>query len=87
MKPFQFLINCVSSSAEAIDEMIEQARVVTYTTVDKHCNLEELESIYEGCGSLTLSSDRQVSFYKSKYAGKPCYYVVHSAIEYIFTRR
>jgi len=33
-----------------------------------------------------IKDDWAVSFCKSKYKGKPCYYIVHSGIEYIFLK-
>ena len=33
-----------------------------------------------------LKDDYAVSFWKSKYRGELCYYIVQSGIEYIFTR-
>jgi hypothetical protein len=28
-----------------------------------------------------------VSYYKGTYKGKPCYYIDHSCIEYVFTKK
>ena len=36
---------------------------------------------------LHLSNDYAVTFHKGTYDGKPCYYIVHSCIEYIFQER
>jgi hypothetical protein len=35
---------------------------------------------------LTLEKDWHVSYHRSTYQGKPCYFMVHSAIEYVFVR-
>jgi len=35
-------------------------------------------------GGLTLRRDYHVRYYKSRYGDSPCYFIVHSAIEYIF---
>lgn len=90
-KRYQYHTNCVSSTAEAIDDMTENARGVTYETVRKHCeglrqwaeSLGYSPASNRGCG-LTLKDDYAVSFHKSRYEGKPCYYVRWSAIEYIW---
>lgn len=34
-----------------------------------------------------LSDDDHVAYYRSRYQGKPCYFIVHSAIEYIWVKR
>jgi len=90
-KRYQYRTSCVSSTATAIHDMVDNARDVTYETVRKHCDglLAWAESLgystasNRGCG-LTLKNDYAVSFHKSKYKGKPCYYVRWSAIEYIW---
>lgn len=35
---------------------------------------------------LTLKKDWHVSYHRSVYLGKPCYFMVHSAIEYVFVK-
>ena len=35
---------------------------------------------------LTLKKDWHVSYHRSTYQGKPCYFMVHSAIEYVFVK-
>ena len=35
-------------------------------------------------GGLRLKDDWHVGYFKSTYDGKPCYYIDHSRIEYIF---
>ena len=36
---------------------------------------------------LHLKDDWAVHFYRSRYDGAPCYYIEHSLIEHIWTRR
>lgn len=79
-KPFTFTASCATAREEDIGEMINGARRITYRTIARYCDL----SIFPSCPH--IGKDYAVGFYKSKYKGKPCYYVCHSAIEYVFTR-
>lgn len=87
---YSFKTTCVNSTAERIERMTENAKKVTYNELAKAIGEIELKIIFptykwNGKG-LELKNDYAVSFYKSKYMGKPCYYIVHSMIEYIFTK-
>ena len=91
VRRYQYKTCCVNSTANAIHDMTGQSREVTYRTFRKHCaGLDdwargmsyELDSRY----GLTLKNDFHVSYHRSVYRGKPCYYLVHSAIEYIWVK-
>ena len=82
MKAYHYKTDCVSSRAKDIIEMVDNSREVTYETLRKHC---EGISTFFGT-SPHIKNDWAVRFYKSKFKGKPCYYVDHSAIEYIWTK-
>ena len=74
------------STAEKIDSMVEQSRQITYKTFLKYVCFSHLMKVfpfYQGSG-LHIKNDYGVSFHKSEYENKPCVYVCHSAIEYIF---
>ena len=82
-----YLINCVSSTTEEIEEMVDQATEIEYDELLNHVTQKELDSIfpfYNELPNLSLESDYTTSFYKSVYDGKKCVYVEHSRIEYIF---
>lgn len=81
---------CVNSTAEAINAMVDDAKEITYKTFRKYCH--DLDAWAEGMSyflhyrqGLTLKRDWHVAYYKSTYKGEPCYYLVHSAIEHIWT--
>ncbi len=88
---YQFQTTCVSSTAELIDAMTERSREIKYKTALNLLGAEVLKefNIYNwGRGKkkgLKLKNDWAVSYYKSKYNGRKCVYIVHSAIEHIFT--
>jgi len=81
-----YFINCISSTSELIDEMVEQATEISYSELLNHVEqseLDELFPIYQEC-PLTLEKDYTVSYYKSVYDNIECVYVEHSRVEYIF---
>ena len=82
MKRKQFLTTCVASTAEKIDAMVDNAREITYNTFLRHVGAEELKEFNHP--SLPLKKDYHVRYFKSKYEGAECVYMVHSAIEYVF---
>ena len=91
---FTYLINCVGSTAEKINTMVDQAKEITYDTFVKNVSIKELEDMFPFYewgpgkkGGLRLKDDYAVSYYRSKYEGEPAYYIDHSAIEYVFTRQ
>ena len=85
---FEYVTNCVQErSVSALNDMIDSARSVTWATIKKHCaGLQEFcaDLGYTPGEELQIDTDWHVRFYKSKFKGRPCYYVDHSSIEYIF---
>jgi hypothetical protein len=85
----QYKTNCVSSTAKKINDMVDQSREISYKTFRKYVNWKEVSKMF-GCAlhpkkpGVMLCNDWCVRFFKSKYEGEPCYYVQHSAIEYVF---
>ena len=87
-----FLTTCVDcQDVEALEEMIDNAREISYKTFIKYVPPQQLAEVFpeynwgrsQGQG-LTMKSDYHVSYYKSKYAGIPAVFVVHSAIEHVW---
>lgn len=81
---------CIHAAGEAIREMVEGAREISYRTFRKHCHdldgwAQAMSYFLYPSQGLTLKRDWHVAYYKSTYQGAPCYYLVHSAIEYIWT--
>ncbi len=84
-----YLTSCVQSRAAWIYEMVDNAKEICYKTLLKHIEYEEILNLFpcyakDKRQGLTIKDDWHVRFYKSKYRGKPCVYIKHSAIEYIF---
>ena len=86
MKTFYYRTCCVDSDGPSVNEMTAQAREVTLATIRRHCaDLKEWETKMQYGPWLRLSNDFAVSYYRSTYKGKRCYYIRHSAIEHIWT--
>ena len=82
----EYLTCCVNSTAELIDNMVERAKEINVFTFIRRVNInvEDFGYVKKGKG-LKLKNDWAVSFFKSIFNGQPCYYMCHSAIEYIYT--
>jgi len=88
--------DCVSSDGPSINAMRDHPaeRRVTYETMLKHCdglldwahdNNYDLRSDAADSHGLTLKNDWAVSYHKSFFQGRRCYYLVWSGIEFIWT--
>ncbi len=82
---FQYETCCVHSTFEKISAMTREAKQVSYRTFRKYVSIREVSKMLGYDRYLPLKKDWHVGFFKSHYDGKPCYYLVHSAIEYIWT--
>lgn len=89
-RDYLFITSCIGSIGEDINAMRENAQEITYRTMRKHCDLsafaEEMGYDRRKDQGLTLKDDFHVAYYKSTYMGCPCYFLVHSAIEYIWVK-
>ena len=90
-KKFHYLRCCVdfpSGEVEHLTQMIDDAVDITYGTFIRHVDWKTVSDMFEyerhPNQGLTLKDDFHVSYHKSKFKGETCYYVRHSAIEYIF---
>lgn len=94
MKNYVYETSCVDCGdrVEALNKMIDEAVGVNYLSILRNC--QGLLTWAQGKGyvlnrrqGLTLKDDWHVSFHRSTFDGKPCYYLVWSAIEFIWTKR
>ena len=90
MSKYQFITNCVNSTYEKITDMVNDARDITYETFCKYVDWKDVSEMLgyalHPSQGLMIKNDYAVSFHKSRYEGRPCYYVCWSAIEYIFVK-
>lgn len=74
----------------ALDAMQEARKDVSFRTFRRYVKyLEVADNLGYGKrpGDLKLQGDYHVRFYRSKFKGAPCFFMIHSAIEYIFIRK
>jgi hypothetical protein len=84
MNKKSYLTNCVDADGCAVNEMKDTARGISFKTICRHIE-GGAASLNEMFGtSPRLCRDWAVSFHKSRFEGRPCVYVRHSGIEYIF---
>jgi hypothetical protein len=90
-KPFHYETCCVESTAELINAMCDDAEEIDYHEFVVACDGVDEWAIAHGYapahteGDLTLCKDWHVTFNKSTYDGRPCYFLQWSGIEYIWT--
>jgi len=87
----QLTTTCVDAKGEDIEEMVEEAFEMDHADFIWEIGQEQQKELNETFGyaqrgerGLKLKDDYAVSFHSSHYKGKPCVYMVHSAIEYVF---
>jgi hypothetical protein len=84
---YVFETDCISSDGESINDMRDHDDMVyvSYRTMRRRCVGLADKAKELGYGRwLTLKGDWHVSYHRSIYRGRPCYYMVWSAIEYIW---
>ena len=90
-RAFTFETDCINAQGRDINDMRKGAAAITYGTMLRHCDIlawaiahnYALRSTEAG-HNLTLRNDWGVSYHKSFYRGLTCYFLVWSAIEYIW---
>lgn len=91
-KGFRYLIDCVHSGGHSITAMVDAEREISRRSFLRHVDRENLREVEAGLGyaghwrqGLTMAGDWAVSYYRSEYRGRPCYFFRWSSIEHIFT--
>lgn len=92
MSAFSYETNCTVASPGPIQHMIDRAVDVSYDTLARRVGTQELAEVFPDYtwgrwgedNGLRMREDWAVSYYRSVYRGLPCYFVVHSGIEYVF---
>lgn len=82
---YQFETNCVGSTYELINSMRDSAVGSSLDEMRDRC--ADFEQIVTGLGydaDFKIDDDWHVSYHRSMYGGRPCFYFVWSAYEYIF---
>lgn len=86
MNGYSYNTCCVNADGESITDMIDKTREITARTFFKHISLKEVSTLLGYDRHFPIKNDYHVSYYKSVFKNEPCYYLTHSAIEYIWTK-
>jgi len=96
---WNYVTNCAQSTVELLQPMIDRAREITWETFRTYVRVEEVRRVFPSysyrrehynpkTGELTapmhIKDDFAVTFHKSHFDGRPCVFIRHSWIEYIF---
>ena len=80
-----------AQAGDAIQRMQESAKAITRDTFLKRVDPEDRVQIEGHLGyakhpgwGLTAKQDYHLSYYRGRFCGRSCYFMVHSLIEYIF---
>jgi hypothetical protein len=92
MNQKRYVTNCVDcGDGDAINEMTDNATEIVRRTFIHHVAWADLLELEKALGyadhpkrGLTMAGDWHVRYGKGKFNDKPCVFIVHSAIEYIF---
>ena len=88
MKNYEYRFNCVGCpNVNALIDMIDISREITRETFIKNVGIANYKMIEQDLGYdkyLSMKNDYHVRYCKSKYKSKQAYYIIHSAIEYVF---
>lgn len=83
-------VDLQQSDVPDLHAMVERARSITFDTFARHVDYQALAEQMGYAtgrghlGELRLGDDRAVGFFSSTWRGVPVYYMVHSAIEFVF---
>lgn len=76
-----------------LTDMIDAGEEVTYEFLTHNVGLRTIQEVFPDynwtrnpANGLIMKDDYHVRYYRSVFAGNPCFFVVHSAIEFIFLR-
>lgn len=94
MRDKRYITCCVNvgrAGVHALETMIAESREITRRTFLRHAHSGDLRELEAALGyarhprqGLTMAADWYVSYHRSRWKGRPCVYLVHSRIEYIF---
>jgi hypothetical protein len=92
---YTFYSDCVGwpGKVEDLHDMIDSGKQIERRTFLKHVDRAELRQIETAMGymqhpsqGLTMAADWHVDYQRGTLRGRRCYFFVHSAIEYVFTK-
>jgi len=88
---YKFLNTDLYLPADLVANMVLEAKSVTFTYLFKLIPLDELKSLFPDYswktrGGKRLQHDCSSSFFRGKYRGKKCLFIVHQGVRYVFVK-
>jgi hypothetical protein len=90
---YHYVGNCTDQhTAPHLEDMMDAAKRITYRTFVQAVGLDNVREVFRDYAwghqrnDIRMKNDPYVYYYRSTFEGKPCYYVRHSGIEYIFVQ-
>ena len=93
MKDYHYQYNCVCPADTDIEELyciVDDNKEITYSTFLKHVGVEEFKELCNNLGygkCLHIKNDWSVFYRKAKFQSATIYFLVQSAIEYVFKKQ
>jgi hypothetical protein len=93
MPTYRFETDCTAipkDDVEDLQALIDGAREVSYDTLVRRVGRETVKEVFSQYDwsrrgeDLRLKNDWHVRYHVGRYKGRKCYFIVHSAIEYLF---
>ena len=91
MKAYRYVTNCVNADGDEINRMRDHkaCRTISYAQMRRQCAGLLAWARNHGyelrkSAGLTLKDDWHVSYHRSVFRNRPCYYLVWSGIEHIW---
>lgn len=83
--------SCIDSTAQLIQDMTQKSHRISWKTFKKHIKcgrkfLLIIGAIFEETTDKQIEACDWIAFRKSKFNGKPCYYIDWSSIEWIWVK-
>ena len=81
-----------SDDVSELQSMVGRARDINFETFSRNADWKALAAnmgyaTSAGQVGMRLENDRAVAFHSSTWRGEPVYYIVHSAIEFVFRKQ
>lgn len=92
MELYRLVVRCVDvapNEVHLLQGLYDSSREIKFLTFARNTVWKPLASrmgyvTKRGAKGMRLSQDRSVRFYRARWGDKPCYYMVHSAVDFIF---
>jgi hypothetical protein len=92
MQQFKLAVRCVDlKQTDDLEQLYKKDREISFCYFAQHVLWQPLAktmgyAIGRHATGLRLANDYAVRFYRSTWQGETCFHMVHSAVDFVFTR-